>query len=52
MISQESEELELEEVTTNSELSDLEKVTSTGPLKLPPEKQEFSTVYTMHQIMS
>ena len=45
---QELEELELEEVTTNSELSDSEKETSTGPLNQPPEKQEFSMLFTTH----
>ena len=38
---QELEELELEEVTTNSELLDSEKETSTGRLNQQPEKQEF-----------
>ncbi len=41
----ELEESELEEVIINSELSDSEKETSTGPLNQPPEKQEFSTSF-------
>ena len=52
MINQESEELELEEVTTNSELSDSEKETSTGPHKQLPEKQESSMLSIMHQTMN
>ena len=47
MKSQESEELELEEVTTNSELLDSDKVTLTGLLNQPPEKQEFSMLFIM-----
>ena len=49
MKSQESEELELEEVTTNSELLDSDKVTLTGLLKLSPEKPEYLTSCIMHQ---
>mgnify|MGYP006869351336 FL=1 len=49
-ISQESEELESEVATTNSEPSDLKKETSTGLLNLLLEKLEFSMSYTMLQI--
>ncbi len=48
-ISQESEELESEVATTNSEPSDLKKETSTGPLNPLPEKLEFSTLSITHQ---
>jgi len=40
MTKPESEELESEEETTNSEPSDLKKVISIGLQKLSPEKQE------------
>ena len=49
-ISQESEESESEVVTINSEPSDSKKETSTGLPNQSPEKPEFSTLYTMHQI--
>ncbi len=49
-INPESEESESEEVTTSSEPSDLKKVTSTGLLKLLPEKPELLTLFIMHQI--
>lgn len=52
MISQESEELELEEVTINSEPSDLSKVISTGPLKQSLEKPELLMSFIMHQTMN
>ena len=41
MIKQELEELESEEETINSELLDLNKVTSIGLHNQPLEKQEF-----------
>jgi hypothetical protein len=46
-INQESEELELEEVTINSEPLDSEKVTSIGLLNHVLEKQEFWTLSIM-----
>jgi hypothetical protein len=48
----ESEELESEVATINSEPWDLKKVISTGPLKLSPEKQEFWMSSTMPLIMN
>jgi hypothetical protein len=52
MINQESEELELEVATINSEPLDLKKETSTGLPNLPLEKQEFWMLFIMHQTMN